>query len=315
MKSSFPLPTAIRPLIMIMVVISSLCGATVHGADPLIIDADNQYRYAQSRLDSGAYDEAINEFNRFIHFFPQDARIPKAHYLMGMAHFRAGQYQAAAATFDALAADEGGSVLGNEAFFMLSRSHARQGMIEQAMVDLHNLIAVSAQTDVIDQARYELGWLHVELKQWPLAQRSFSQINPEHQARLQVGEVTSALSRHATIPTKHPTAAGLFSIIPGGGQLYCGRYQDALTAFLLNAGLILSAWEAFDNELYALGGVISFVEFGFYAGNIYGAAASAHKFNRDRANAFREDLYRHKQAPLSLSAIPSGVALCLRLDF
>ena len=40
---------------------------------------------------------------------------------------------------------------------------------------------------------------------------------------------------------------------------------------MLNAGLILSAWEAFDNELYALGGVISFVEFGFYAGNIYGA--------------------------------------------
>jgi hypothetical protein len=182
-------------------------------------------------------------------------------------------------------------------------------------VDLHNLIAVSAQTDVIDQARYELGWLHVELGQWPLALRSFSQINPEHQARLQVGEVTSALSRHATIPSKAPVAAGLFSIIPGGGQLYCGRYQDALTAFLLNAGLILSAWEAFDNELYALGGVISFVEFGFYAGNIYGATASAHKFNRDRANAFREDLYRYKQAPLSLSAIPSGVALCLRLDF
>ena len=205
------MPSAIRPLIMIVVVISSLCGATVHGADPLIVDADNQYRYAQSRLDSGAYDEAINEFNRFIYFFPQDARIPNAHYLMGMAHFRAGQYQAAAATFNALAADEGGSGLGNEAFFMLSRSHARQGMIEQAMVDLHNLIAVSAQTDVIDQARYELGWLHVELGQWPLAQRSFSQINPEHQARLQVGEVTSGVVPTCYHPLQNPPLRRVFS--------------------------------------------------------------------------------------------------------
>ena len=31
-----------------------------------------------------------------------------------------------------------------------------------------------------------------------------------------------------------------------------------------------------------LAAVISFVEFGFYAGNIYGAVSSAHKYNRDR---------------------------------
>jgi hypothetical protein len=37
------------------------------------------------------------------------------------------------------------SPLDNEAFFMLSRSHARQGMIEQAMVDLHNLMALSSR--------------------------------------------------------------------------------------------------------------------------------------------------------------------------
>ena len=34
-------------------------------------------------------------------------------------------------------------------------------------------------------------------------------------------------------------------------------HRDALTAFVINAGLIWAAWESFDNELYALGGVIS----------------------------------------------------------
>jgi hypothetical protein len=93
----------------------------------------------------------------------------------------------------------------------------------------------------------------------------------------------------------------LLSIVPGGGQLYCNRYQDAMTAFLINAGLIWAAWEAFDNEQYALGSVISFVEFGFYAGNIYGAVSSAHKYNRDRIAEFRERLNQRRQMSLSLA--------------
>jgi tetratricopeptide (TPR) repeat protein len=281
----------------------------------LIVDADRQYDYAKSRLDSGAHDEAVTEFNRFIHFFPTDGRVQWARFFIGDAHFKAGRYPDAAAVFGALTAEASEAGLQKEAFFMLSRSHARQGMVDQAMVDLHNLMAVSSQTEVIDQARYELGWLQVDVGQWSLARQAFDQIQAENRQRYRLDDLTSALDRHPTIPQKSPFTAGMLSIIPGGGQLYCGRYQDALTAFLINAGLILSAWEAFDNELYALGGVISFVEFGFYSGNIYGAVSSAHKFNRDRADAFRRDLYWHRQPRLSMSVGETGAALCLRVDF
>ena len=307
--------TAKCSLILSLIIIPWIWVTTAFAADALIVDADGQYRYAQSLYDSGAYQEAIYEFNRFVHFFPNDSRRPKAKYLVGMAHFKAGQYLDAAAVFAAISAEERGTELENEAFFMLSRCHARQGMIEQAMLDLHNLIAISTEPDVIDRARYELGWLHVDLGQWEPAKRSFNQINPRHQARYQIIELNTALSRHDRIPAKDPFMAGLFSIIPGAGQVYCGRYQDALTAFLINAGLILSAWEAFDNDLYALGGVISFVEFGFYSGNIYGAVSSAHKFNRDQVKAFRDDLYRRKQPSLSISAAASGITVCLNIDF
>jgi TM2 domain-containing membrane protein YozV len=198
---------------------------------------------------------------------------------------------------------------------MLSRSHARQGMIEQAMLDLHKLIAASTNPDVIDRDRYELGWLHVDQGQWKPAQQSFGKITREYQTRFQVEDLNAALSRHDQIATKNPVTAGILSIIPGAGQMYCGRYQDALAAFLINAGLMISAWEAFDNELYALGGVISFVEFGFYSGNIYGAVSGAHKFNRDHVDAFRNDLYRHRQPPLFIAATVSGISLCLSIDF
>ena len=139
-----------------------LIAAPANGFAQLTIDADSQYRYAQSRLDSGAVDEAIAEFNRFIHFFPADPRVPRARFQTGMAHFSAGRYQAAAAIFNQQTVDFTGSPLDNQAYFMLSRSHARQGMIEQAILDLHNLMALSSAAESIDRARYELGWLHVD---------------------------------------------------------------------------------------------------------------------------------------------------------
>ncbi|MBR9987948.1 MAG: tetratricopeptide repeat protein [Desulfosarcina sp.] len=292
-----------------------LISAPATGFARLTIDADGQYRYAQSRLDSGAVDEAIAEFNRFIHFFPADARVPRARFQTGMAHFSAGRYQAAAAIFNQQTLDFTDSSLDTQAFFMLSRSHARQGMIEQAILDLHNLVALSSDPAVIDRARYELGWLHVDQGRWTDAERAFGRISPANQDRFQVADLKQALAGSEAIPVKSPTTAGWLSMVPGGGQLYCNRYQDAATAFLINAGLIWAAWEAFDDEQYALGSVISVVGFGFYAGNVYGAVSSAHKYNRARITEYRQRLNQRRQMSLSLAPTPEGAALCLTVRF
>ena len=139
------------------------------GADAgqLTIDADSQYAFARSRLDSGAFDEAIAEFNRFVFFFPDDERgAPGPCFRREWPTLAPAGIAAAASIFNRQTADDADSPLGSDAFFMLSRCHARQGMIEQAMVDLHNLMAVSSNTAVLDRARYELGWLHVEQGRW-----------------------------------------------------------------------------------------------------------------------------------------------------
>jgi tetratricopeptide (TPR) repeat protein len=304
-----------RPIFSLFIVGILLLAGIADAFEALTIDADNQYRFAQSRLDANAFDEAIAEFNRFIHFFPDDPRIPRARFQTGVAHYRAGRFLAAAAVFDRQTRNYEGLPLQNEAFFMLSRSHADQGMTEQALLDLHNLLAVTTNADVIDRAHYEKGWLHVEQGQWQLADRAFDAIASANRDRYRIVELRHSLTAHDEIQTKNPTLAGTFSIVPGGGQLYCNRYRDAMTAFLINAGLILAAWEAFDNDLPALGGVITFVEFGFYAGNIYGAVSSAHKFNRDRMDAFKSRLKRNKSMPLSLAPAFRGAALLLSFDF
>lgn len=307
--------STLRLLMMFTGAAMMLFATTGHSAGQLTIDADSQYGYAQSRFDSGAFDEAIVEFNRFVHFFPADPRVPQARFHAGMAHYHAGRFQRAAEIFSLQTVDYKDDLLNNDAFFMLSHSHERQGMIEQAMVDLHNLMVLSAQKDVLDRARYELGWLHVDQGRWSDAGQTFGRITPGNRDRFQVADLTRTLSRSDAIPIKHPTTAGILSIVPGGGQLYCKRYKDAVTAFLINGGLIWAAWEAFDDEQYALGSVISFVEFGFYAGNIYGAVSSAHKYNRDRITEFRDGLNRHRQMSFSLAPAPKGAAVCLTVNF
>lgn len=288
---------------------------TGYGADVIVIDSDLQYDYALSRFKAGAYDEAVAEFHRFIAFFPEDNRVDQAYHTLGMAHFNAGRYRAAASVFRSRTDHYTGSHWQNEAFFMLSRCHARMGMTDQAILDLHTLSMLEPGPTVLSTAWYEMGWLRVDQGRWKDAKTLFSRIDPEQQADFRVPALSELLTRSDAIPAKSPALAGTLSIIPGGGQLYCGRKQDAVVAFLINAGLIWAACEAFDDDQIALGAVISFVEFGFYAGNIYGAISDAHKFNAARSDEFRQSLYHHRKPVISLSPEPGGLSLSLRLEF
>jgi tetratricopeptide (TPR) repeat protein len=285
------------------------------GNAQIAIDADRQFNYAQQRFNDGAYDEAIVEFNRFIYFFPEDSRIEIARFQIGMAHFNAGNNQDAVKVFAKLTERASPETMVADAYFMLSKSHAGLGKINQAMVDLRNVMVISSDPDVQDRARYELAWLLIDTGRWNEALQAISEISAPNADRFQVYTLQQDLAKSDQIPKKSPTAAGVLSILPGAGQAYCGRYKDALTALFVNTGLIWAAYEAFDNELYALGGVITFVGFGFYAGNIYGAVSGAHKYNRDRVLEFRDGLARRNRVHLSLGAVRDGWTVGLKMEF
>ena len=86
---------------------------------------------------------------------------------------------------------------------------------------------------------------------------------------------------------KSPALAGTLSaLLPGAGQLYTERPRQAGIAFALNAAFIYGAFEAWDNEDYAVAGILSLFELGWYGGNIYNAMNNAHKFNRRREQLF-----------------------------
>ena len=136
---------------------------------------------------------------------------------------------------------------------------------------------------------------------WGRAREHFEEISDQARDRYRIENLAHEIETKTPLKQKNPTAAGLLAIVPGAGHLYCERPRDALISFVLNGALIYAAYEAFDEDLEGLGAVITFFELGFYAGNIYSAVSSAHKYNRDTKERFLKQLRERSGMALSLA--------------
>ena len=279
------------------------------------IQADEQFQFAGQYFLKGEYDRAAAEYERFIYFFPEDNRVSKARYGIGKSYFQAGEFEKARAAFADLIKAFPGMDLAVRAHVDLSRCYVRLNNSDQAVISLQHLIAVSTDQTVIDMAWYEMGWVFIETANWESAQSSFDRISSKNSTGYEVRSLSEELHKAGDIPKKSPGLAGFFSVMPGGGYLYCGRPKDALTAFLLNSGLIWAAVSAFNNDNPALGAVVGFVETGFYAGNIYGGISSAHKFNKNETQNFIEKLKRQNKINLLMNFETKRVGVLFETGF
>lgn len=89
------------------------------------------------------------------------------------------------------------------------------------------------------------------------------------------------------LPHRSPGfAAALSAVVPGSGQMYCGRVQDGLRHLVFNGALIYSIVELARGGHYAATYLVAGIELPFYLGNIFGARHSAQTFNRNARLTF-----------------------------
>jgi tetratricopeptide (TPR) repeat protein len=285
-------------------------------AEPeLVISAGQQYTFAHRYFIEEDYRRAIDEFQRFIHFFPQDRRVAQVHWFIGMAYYKNRQYADAINAFRTIIDSQKERAANPQAWFMLAESYFASKAPGQAITALHNMVSLTDNSDIHDEANYRIGWIYVETGAFDPAQHYFAKVSGPNKVKYRLRQLTDALNKKKLIPYKNPRLAGALAIIPGAGHLYCERNQDALISFLLNGGLIYAAYEAFDNDLMAIGGLITLVESGFYTGNIYSAVNSAHKYNRSEKNKFVEKLKRNLKIRLSGSMQNKGIMLAFTYTF
>jgi tetratricopeptide (TPR) repeat protein len=317
---------------VLSLVIALFLPATALSKTVVMVDSERQFALAESLFAEEDYLASANEYIRFFHLFADDERVEQARYKTGLAYFYAGQYPDAQRHFQKIMDQFSDSGFAPDAMFKLSELYAVTNRPAMAVATLKNLVVLTRDREVRDTACFMLGWLLMDkaedleagsdFKIFPLkeAKKYFSMISMEGRQKYPIEDTLAALSEKDLVEKKNPTLAGIFAIIPGGGLLYCERYQDALVSFLLNSALMYASYTSFEHDNPALGGVLAFVETGFYTGNIYGSVSGAHKFNKNKREDFIYQIkkdYQGRKNKISLGPglMKDGLALAFRYEF
>jgi len=295
--------------------------AITYASDVVIFDSEQQFNYSKKCYDEKDYLAAIVELKKFKELFPDDPKIEDARFYIGMSWYNGGKFGEAIKTFQEIIETQtiDQEKIDSRVYFMLARCHVISGNPVMGEIVLDNYIKICDTDDEKDKARSTIGWIRFETAKWEKAGKIFLEISDQNRERYQVDFIIGQIEKSENLEFKSPAVAGTLAILPGAGYLYNSRYQDALVSFLLNGALIYAAYEAFDHENFALGGVISFVGFGFYSGSIYGSVSSTHKYNQKVRRQFIHQTKKEKQPNIQLGVLPDvnrkTFALALRLQF
>jgi TolA-binding protein len=291
--------------------LSVLAPPLVHAQTTIVIKADDQFQFAETYFAKGEYYRAIGEYERFMHFFPQDPRVAMARYKIGLSYLKGARFTQAVQSFHDMIekCEDAGLVM--KSYFKMSESYVKLKQFSNALSALDGLIQKTSDLDVKDKAYYKRGWIYLEMDQWEKARASFDSISPKNRDTYRLKQLSDDMNKKESLETKNPATAGWLAVVPGAGHVYCERYRDAFIAFLLNGAMIYAAYEAFDHDNEGLGGLIAFFEIGLYSGNIYSAVNSAHKYNRKHKRDFFQYLKDHSMVEASVMRLHEGQALAL----
>ncbi len=107
----------------------------------------------------------------------------------------------------------------------------------------------------------------------------------------QKGDIIKLYEWKSDPPYKSPVLAGILStIVPGLGKVYTQNYSDGFFAALLTGLFGYIAYTDFKADHQVRGWIFTGVAALFYAGNIYGSAASAQIYNAKIRFDFESDL-------------------------
>ena len=283
-------------------------------SEQIVIDADLQFELARSFMDKGDYGRAISEYERFLYFFPKDRRVSLARELIGLCYLDDGKFDDARNAFATTYRADPDSPMAKKALFLTGESYYKEGVYDKAGNFYNEVLKRYPSDSLRNKALYRLGWTRMQENRWREASEDFKRVASESPLFDKARILSAESLKGEVLPYKDPTTAGVMAaVLPGLGHVYVSRYKDALISFLLNGLFIWATVEAFNHDQNVLGGILAFLEVGWYSGNIYSAVNVTHKWNRKVRDDFRKGLFDHVDVRLlSSGKMPAGVALSFR---
>jgi tetratricopeptide (TPR) repeat protein len=250
----------------------------------------NVLAFADYLYDTGDYQRAIGEYKRFRYLFPDEPRVLQAQFKIGASYQKMGHLENAI-----------------ESFEEILRGKASPDIVESVRYEIGKCFFLgtdygkSAELfDELDSDRALLmaGWSLLKRREYRTASDQFARArdsNPDGY----LAELALLLSRESlkgeTIAKKSPALALALSVpLPGAGRCYCGRVGDGIFSFLLVSASYLGAYHFNDTGDDVSAAAFLAVGLFFHAGDLYGAANSARRYNVVNEETFiREIEGRH----------------------
>ncbi len=252
---------------------------------------------AREFLKDRDYEAAIFQLKRVIKLYPDTHYSLEAEYLLGISEALRGRFDEALRHLEHVASIPS-HPFQEQALIAIGLVLEGQKKLKSAHLHYEILLKeLIREEDKKSLIHYRLGWVHLKKGEFLRAKDYFYLVKTPPLLQESSQEITRHIETLGPLPYKSPAVAGaLAAVLPGAGHVYVGRVRDALAAFLVNAVFVAATWEAFRNDLEILGSFLGVMELGWYAGNIYSAVNSAHKYNRK----LRQDLLDNFQDRLSL---------------
>ena len=281
----------------------------------IVLESNSQFSFAREYMAKGEYGRAVEEFERFIHFFPEDPEVLRARCLIGICYLNDHKYDAARESLSEIIKTNPDSPFAGRALLLTGESYYQEGLIREAEYYFQLVMDEYDNSDLAYTARYRLGWTKLKESRWRDASSIFEKTEYSSPFYDSSRLVAQKCLEGEALPYKTPALAGsLAAVIPGLGHAYVSRYKDAAVAFVLNGLFIWAAIESFDHDHDVLGGILSFLEVGWYSGNIYSAVNVTHKYNRKIESDFRRGM--KDQFDINLFATGKGnIGLALTYRF
>jgi len=259
----------------------------------IILTPSSLMGFGKHLFEEKEYYRAITELKRFLFLFPKNQKADNARLLIAKSYYNGNMFEECADYLEKCRIDN--SDVRVESVFLLGDCYVKMENYKIAKNTFKMIIDEHPGGTAADLAFTRIARLHLIEGEWEAAAEAYKGVKNNKKMAFVAKEAAKAAVHGKEIPSKSPVVAGILSaLLPGAGHLYVGRKQDAFVALMLNGGFIWGIIESFRSDKPVVGGILSFFEFGWYAGSINGSVNSAYKYNKKKENIFRNNMKKFK---------------------
>lgn len=189
-------------------------------------------------------------------------------------YWRAGEFGLADKMLDR--AEDSAPDLGASALLLRAENAAAAQKWDEASFYLGSVLGSRAGDDAKSLAARRLAVAEMKREDAAAAREALAKSPSKPDTAL------AAIDRYEAGRDKSPKLGGVLGMIPGLGYIYAGEYANGLRSIILNGLFIFGMVDTAQDDEWGAFAAITFFEFTWYSGSIYGGIDASHRYNRRR---------------------------------